>query len=63
MPIFWLNGMAETGQSTISHTIAQSVVINGHYGADLVAKEPATAPYVKEKVSVPDSSVSVSQTA
>ncbi|UKZ94148.1 uncharacterized protein TrAFT101_009032 [Trichoderma asperellum] len=70
-PIFWLSGMAGTGKSTISRTIAQSFA--GHLGAsfffkrgdadrgtaskifttiaaDLLIREPALAPYIKQAI-------------
>lgn len=70
--IFWLNGMAGTGKSTISRTVAQSFATKDHLGAsffkfkrgkadraslakfftttaaDLVVRQPATAPFIKE---------------
>ncbi|KAK4081539.1 uncharacterized protein Triagg1_2280 [Trichoderma aggressivum f. europaeum] len=36
--IFWLNGMAGTGKSTISRTIAKSLVRTGHLGASFFFK-------------------------
>ncbi|KAL7904007.1 hypothetical protein GGI35DRAFT_248894 [Trichoderma velutinum] len=36
--IFWLNGMAGTGKSTISRTIAQSFASTGHLGASFFFK-------------------------
>ena len=32
-PIFWLNGLAGTGKSTIAQTLAELVFANGHLGA------------------------------
>jgi hypothetical protein len=37
-PIFWLNGMAGTGKSTIARTIAQSFAENGQLGASFFFK-------------------------
>ncbi|OPB38114.1 hypothetical protein A0O28_0012180 [Trichoderma guizhouense] len=36
--IFWLNGMAGTGKSTVSRTIAKSLVRTGHLGASFFFK-------------------------
>src|SRR5438477_9784816 len=36
--IFWLNGMAGTGKSTISRTVAQSFADNGQLGASFFFK-------------------------
>ncbi|KAH6883591.1 hypothetical protein B0T10DRAFT_445998 [Thelonectria olida] len=36
--IFWLNGMAGTGKSTISRTVAQSFAASGHLGASFFFK-------------------------
>ncbi|KAL6814076.1 Pfs, NACHT and WD domain protein [Trichoderma camerunense] len=36
--IFWLNGMAGTGKSTVSRTIAKSLVSTGHLGASFFFK-------------------------
>lgn len=36
--IFWLNGMAGTGKSTVSRTIAQSLASTGHLGASFFFK-------------------------
>jgi hypothetical protein len=38
-PIFWLNGMAGTGKSTIARTIAQSFADKGHLGASFFFKK------------------------
>ncbi|EJP61379.1 WD40 repeat-like domain-containing protein [Beauveria bassiana ARSEF 2860] len=38
-PIFWLNGMAGTGKSTISRTIARSFSENGQLGASFFFKK------------------------
>ena len=32
-PVFWLNGLAGTGKSTIAQTVAERVFANGHLGA------------------------------
>ncbi|KAL7796140.1 hypothetical protein V8C37DRAFT_23337 [Trichoderma ceciliae] len=37
--IFWLNGMAGTGKSTVSRTIAQSLASTGHLGASFFFKK------------------------
>ncbi|KAH7120710.1 hypothetical protein EDB81DRAFT_814579 [Dactylonectria macrodidyma] len=37
-PIFWLNGMAGTGKSTISRTIARTLAQSGHLGASFFFK-------------------------
>ncbi|KAH7114737.1 hypothetical protein B0J13DRAFT_237679, partial [Dactylonectria estremocensis] len=37
-PIFWLNGMARTGKSTISHTITRSFSESGHLGGSFFFK-------------------------
>ena len=37
-PIFWLNGMAGTGKSTIARTVAQSFAENGQLGASFFFK-------------------------
>ncbi|CAH0019647.1 unnamed protein product [Clonostachys rhizophaga] len=37
-PIFWLNGMAGTGKSTISRTIAKDFAQSGHLGASFFFK-------------------------
>ena len=37
-PIFWLNGMAGTGKSTIARTVAQSFAVNGQLGASFFFK-------------------------
>ena len=36
--IFWLNGMAGTGKSTISRTVAQSFADNGDLGVSFFIK-------------------------
>ncbi|KAH7125083.1 hypothetical protein B0J13DRAFT_405083, partial [Dactylonectria estremocensis] len=36
--VFWLKGMTGTGKSTISRTIAQSLVRTGHLGASFIFK-------------------------
>src|SRR5437762_3701642 len=36
--IFWLNGMAGTGKSTISHTVARAFANSGHLGASFFFK-------------------------
>ncbi|KAF2194571.1 vegetative incompatibility protein HET-E-1, partial [Zopfia rhizophila CBS 207.26] len=38
-PIFWLNGMAGTGKSTIARTVAQSFSDNGQLGASFFFKK------------------------
>ena len=38
-PIFWLNGMAGTGKSTIARTVAQSFANNGQLGASFFFKK------------------------
>ena len=38
-PIFWLNGMAGTGKSTIARTVAQSFADEGHLGASFFFKK------------------------
>jgi hypothetical protein len=38
-PIFWLNGMAGTGKSTIARTVAQSFADQGHLGASFFFKK------------------------
>ncbi|ORY70903.1 uncharacterized protein BCR38DRAFT_381020, partial [Pseudomassariella vexata] len=38
-PVFWLNGMAGTGKSTISRTVAQSFSKNGHLGGSFFFKK------------------------
>ncbi|OCK73088.1 HET-domain-containing protein [Lepidopterella palustris CBS 459.81] len=38
-PLFWLNGMAGTGKSTIARTIAQSFTNNGQLGASFFFKK------------------------
>ncbi|OAR04464.1 hypothetical protein LLEC1_04423 [Akanthomyces lecanii] len=38
-PIFWLNGMAGTGKSTISRTVARSLTDSGHLGASFFFKK------------------------
>ncbi|KAK9443771.1 G-protein beta wd-40 repeats containing [Metarhizium brunneum] len=38
VPVFWLNGMAGTGKSTISRTIARSFAQTGHLGASFFFK-------------------------
>ncbi len=71
--VFWLNGMAGTGKSTISRTVARTFAEIGSLGAsfffkrgegdrgslskffttltaDLVVREPAIAPYVKNAI-------------
>ncbi|KAH7113566.1 hypothetical protein EDB81DRAFT_824500 [Dactylonectria macrodidyma] len=37
-PIFWLNGMAGTGKSTISRTVARSFAASGHLGGSFFFK-------------------------
>ncbi|SCV57407.1 related to vegetative incompatibility protein HET-E-1 [Fusarium fujikuroi] len=37
-PIYWLNGMAGTGKSTISRTVAQSCAISGNLGGSFFFK-------------------------
>ncbi|KAH7125043.1 hypothetical protein B0J13DRAFT_511355, partial [Dactylonectria estremocensis] len=37
-PIFWLNGMAGTGKSTISRTVASSFAASGHLGGSFFFK-------------------------
>jgi len=32
-PVFWLNGLAGTGKSTIAQTVAERVFADGHLGA------------------------------
>ncbi|TQW01422.1 vegetative incompatibility protein HET-E-1 [Cordyceps javanica] len=41
-PIFWLNGMAGTGKSTISRTVARSLADNGQLGASFFFKKGET---------------------
>ncbi len=41
-PIFWLNGMAGTGKSTISRTIAESFAAQGRLGASFFFKRGET---------------------
>src|SRR4051812_24634096 len=36
--IFWLNGMAGTGKSTISRTVARSLIVKGQLGASFFFK-------------------------
>ena len=78
--IFWLNGMAGTGKSTISRTVAQSFATTGHLAAsfffkrgegdrgslaklfttiaaDLVVKEPFTAPCIKATLDADPSTI------
>ena len=38
-PIFWLNGMAGTGKSTIARTVARSFADEGHLGASFFFKK------------------------
>ena len=38
-PIFWLNGMAGTGKSTIARTVAQKFADNGQLGASFFFKK------------------------
>ncbi len=38
-PIFWLNGMAGTGKSTIARTVARSFADKGHLGASFFFKK------------------------
>ena len=38
-PIFWLNGMAGTGKSTIARTVAKSFADQGHLGASFFFKK------------------------
>jgi pantothenate kinase-related protein Tda10 len=38
-PIFWLNGMAGTGKSTIARTVAQSFANQGQLGASFSSRK------------------------
>ena len=38
-PIFWLNGMAGTGKSTVARTVAWSFADEGHLGASFFFKK------------------------
>ena len=49
-PIFWLNGMAGTGKSTIARTIAQSFADEGQLGASFFFQERGGRPWYCKQV-------------